>query len=285
MNAVTERMARLWLATILAALIAFLFYGAGCTRAALDIGGDGGSHDCASLDEKGCAAAGSACVADYCSACSCTASFAACRRPSDPPYKCPLYGCPQPICDCTKLSETSCIAEHASLGCIANYCPDCNGGKSFVSCSNPGGGGTACPIACAMMTCHVDTDCKSAGQFCLAPGAPLCGGACRTQSCAGDGSCTAGDVCDFDPCACTNSGMVCVPGCSTAGCAEGQMCAQTNHCIAQFCSTPSDCPAQFECSSNQCQRKLCNDDTMCPGGFCVKNQCYSTLGTCATPAP
>jgi hypothetical protein len=278
-------MAKLWFATIVAALLAFLFYGAGCTRPGIDIGGDGGSGDCASLDEKGCAAAGSACVADYCSACSCTASFAKCRRPSDPPFQCPLYGCPQPLCDCSGLPESVCVSEEKSLGCVPNYCPDCNGGQTFEGCSNPGGAGWACPNSCAQKTCHNDADCMSGGQFCLAPGAPLCGGACLDQPCTTDGDCGSGTVCDFAPCSCSNSGKTCVPGCAQNGCPEGQFCGQSNHCLAQFCGMTVDCPPQFECSSNQCQRKLCDGDSMCPGGYCVDNQCYSSMGTCATPAP
>jgi hypothetical protein len=278
-------MARLWMATILAGLIALLFYGAGCTRPGIEVGDpDGGSKDCKTLDEKGCNAAGTACVADYCSACSCTASFVSCRRPSDPVYQCPLYGCPQPLCDCTGAPESVCLAEQQTLGCQPTYCPDCNGGQYFVSCSNPGGGTGACPAVCPVNTCRSDADCRN-GNICYVDGGtPLCGGACRTDSCSGDASCPAGQVCDFDPCSCTNSGLACVTGCNQTGCREGQTCAQTNHCIAQWCQKPNDCPPQFECSSNQCQRKLCNDDSMCPGGYCVQYQCHSTLGQCS-PQP
>jgi hypothetical protein len=282
-------MVRLWL--ILSALAAIFFYAAGCTRSALeapsDGGTDGGGKDCRQLDEKGCVAAGTACVADYCFACSCTPSFAGCRpsSPGDTPPMCPQYGCPQPICSCDGLPEGACIAEEQSLGCTPSYCPDCRGGQVFVSCLGPNAGSGVCPASCPIEVCHNDGEC-SPGEFCLAPGeSPGCG-ACKTGTeCTGDGSCAAGEICGFDPCVCTNSGMGCIPGCNQTGCPEGQTCGNSNHCLPQWCQKPNDCPAQFECSSNQCQRKLCNDDSMCPGGYCVKNQCYFMIGHCATPPP
>src|SRR5437879_6048910 len=82
-----------------------------------------------------------------------------CRRPTDPAYQCPLYGCPQPLCDCSGLTETACINEEKTLNCQPDYCPDCNGGQYFTGCSNRGSGSGVCPALCAQMTCHSNADC------------------------------------------------------------------------------------------------------------------------------
>jgi hypothetical protein len=282
-------MARLTL--LFAALAALLFYAAGCTRRVLDDNSDGGSNDlatstgCAKLGEADCLA-NKSCVAEYCYACSCTPGFADCRGANEAPHMCPQYGCPQPVCNCDSLSEGACISAEKTLGCTPFYCPDCNGGQSFIQCLSPNAGPGFCAQACPQKGCHGNNDCTG-GQFCLAPGQQLCGGACRADGCADDSTCSAGLVCDFDPCTCTNSGKACVPGCSTAGCPEGQTCGNSNHCLATFCQKPNDCPAQFQCDTNShtCTRKPCLGDSDCPGGFCVENACYSMLGMCSFPAP
>jgi hypothetical protein len=276
-------MARLTL--LLAALAALLFYGAGCTRRVLDDNNDGGANECANLSEADCAA-NKACALDYCSACSCTATFASCRRVTDKPINCPLYSCPQQVCSCDNLAESACIAEEKSLGCTPFYCPDCNGGQTFTQCLSPNAGQPLCSNQCPQKGCHSDKECTG-GQFCLAPGASPGCGVCNPSGCADDSSCGPGQVCDFAPCVCNNSGRGCIPGCSTAGCAEGQTCGNSNHCIPTFCQNPSDCPAQFQCdvNSHNCSRKACLDDSNCPGGFCVENSCYSSLGTCSSPVP
>jgi hypothetical protein len=324
-DAVIPRMARL---AIAAALLALVFYAAGCTRRGIEYSGDGGiaaeckarsieacatdtlciiqpaccsgpstcvpegtpqpqcecPQDCVQLDEKSCNAAKGACVADYCYACSCTPSFVGCRRVDQGQQPCPDYDCAQPQCECSGLGESACKAASSTLGCTNLYCPDCKGGQYYSGCVGADELG-ACPAVCPADGCRSDKEC-SMGQYCLAPGATQCGGAPRIcEECANDQECGAGNICDFVPC-CASGGKSCTTGCSQTGCAEGETCGSSNHCIPTYCTTSAQCPAHFECNSaNNCQRRLCNDDGDCPGGFCVLNQCFSSLGSCNFPAP
>ena len=153
---------KLWLATLLATLLALSFYGAGCTRRSLSYEADGGSSgdggsacsrrstaDCESdtrcvvqvrllqrpvaVRPRGHDAAGLSLPGwlpgsrrerlhrrgrhlrgpSFCFECSCTATFIACRTPSDPQTMCPLSDCAQPDCQCQGLDESECISGDA----------------------------------------------------------------------------------------------------------------------------------------------------------------------------
>jgi hypothetical protein len=242
------------------------------------------NEDCQQLGEQSCLAAKDRCVADYCLVCSCTPTFLGCRGITDGQQPCPDNDCAQPECECRNLSESECKASTSPLGCSGLYCPDCKGGQYFAGCLGPNELG-ACPAVCPVDGCRTDKEC-SMGQSCLAPGATQCGGAPRIcEACGGDQGCGFGQICAFEPC-CASGGMTCIEGCSQTGCPEGETCGSSNHCIPTYCTTSVKCPPHFECNSaNSCQRRLCNDDGDCPGGYCVLNQCYSSLGSCNFPAP
>ncbi len=239
---------------------------------------------CQGLDESACIAEGATCVADYCFECSCTATFIACRAPSDPQTMCPLSNCAQPDCQCQGLDESECISGEQSLGCQPQYCPDCHGGQTFSECLGAGSGGGACPDLCPVETCHDQSECTG-GEECVAPGQPAGCGICNPDGCVDDGGCANGEVCEVTDCSCTASGKSCVDSCLDAGCPDGQTCAANGHCLAIPCSGSGQCPSFFSCVSQSCQRSSCASDGACPGGFCVDALCYSTLGSCTIPPP
>ncbi len=226
-----------------------------------------------------------ACVADYCTECSCTPTFVGCRLITSPPTACPALGCAQPNCGaCESLDESQCKAAEATMGCTPFYCPDCQGGQTFQGCLSPGAGAGACPQVCAN-GCRSQSDCSSLGQVCLYPGQPLCGGACMVPpTCNDDAFCQANGggpnmICDYPQCGCGGQ-KGCIPGCATpSDCPDGQTCSATHHCVNFACGS---CPAHFVCASDgSCQRQTCNVDGDCSSGYCVDGGCYDSLGTCS----
>jgi hypothetical protein len=189
------------------------------------------------------------------------------------------------LCDCHGLDQQSCAARP---GCVARTCPDCNGGQVFSSCANPGDPPSVCTQQCPA-GCRGNADCTN-GELCVAPGASLGCGACAVpqMTCASDGECGSGQICDVAQCTC-NGAKSCVPGCAGTACPVGQVCGNSNRCLPQPCTgtTPGECPPFFRCnlagSSPFCGRIPCTVDADCGGGFCVDAQCYGTLGMCAVP--
>ena len=249
------------------------------------------TQQCSGLDAQTCSAT-PGCRADYCSECSCTPVFVGCTRTVDPPTTCPLVECPAFHCQCDGLDEQSCIANESSLGCTANYCAGCNGTSLFSGCTGPGQGPPACPERLCPNGCRTQSDCANgAGGECLAPGQPLCGGACP-MSCTSDTQCGAGNVCAFSPCSCSASNSnICQASCATAGCPDGQSCGSDGHCSATGCVTKAQCPQYFDCvfppsGMSHCERLACSGDADCgSGGFCVDGACYAALGSCRVPPP
>jgi hypothetical protein len=164
--------------------------------------------NCAMLDEASCKST-SLCVADYCQECSCTPTFVGCRTTSATRTPCPGLGCLQPAC-CTGLDERACQAAAPSLGCTAEYCPDCQGGQRYVGCAGPNEGAQACTLNCPILDAGTDAD--SCSNQCSGGGRG-CAGRCAA-------GCTNGELC------CPWAGGACIPndagGCTGAG---GYQCA------------------------------------------------------------
>ncbi len=247
------------------------------------------TQQCSGLNEQTCSAT-PGCRADYCSECSCTPVFVGCTRTVDPPTTCPLLGCPALQCQCDGLDEQSCIANETSLGCTPYYCPNCGvGDRTFRQCLGPNEGAPACNASCTQQTCRSASDCNG---VCVAPGAPLCGGACPI-GCMTDTDCSGGSLCQPATCTCGTSGMTCQPPCNANSCTTGEVCLADGHCAPTPCSSTKQCPTWFECvfppsggASPHCQRQACTADGDCgAGGYCVDGGCYGSLGTCEIPPP
>ena len=121
---------------------------------------------CSSLDQASCTAR-SDCHVESCPNCDGGVGFAGCMAPGDPPVECP-EACPAPPL-CHQLTETSCKTRS---DCTPEYCPNCDGGQSFVGCGGPGESRVACPLltcpapaSCSTVTteavCNARTDCHS----------------------------------------------------------------------------------------------------------------------------
>jgi hypothetical protein len=252
---------------------------AGCASNGVPVSpGDGGGApdlagvDCATLDENGCKS-DPRCVADYCTKCSCSASFAACRFPSAPQTQCPALPCPFENCNCGGLGQNDCAS---SPGCAAFTCADCNGDQQFLGCLSSSEGQPACPTGlCPLESCRKDADCSNVG-FCLARGQQQCSDG-FPPSCQPDGGCPSGTVCSDTSC----YGQVCLPPCSAASCEVGQACVN-QRCVPQACS--GSCPSNFACTGGACQRRTCQADADCDGGACVNGLCWDGLGICTRPA-
>jgi hypothetical protein len=133
--------------------------------------------DCTKLNEASCKGVAT-CVADYCYECSCTPTFVGCRAVSATPTPCPGLGC-QPACGCTGLSESACKAAAPSLGCTADYCPDCHGGQTYAGCSGPNEGAPFCANNCpAILDGGVDAGSCSSSCVGGGPGCNKCAPAC-----------------------------------------------------------------------------------------------------------
>ena len=133
------------------------------------------------------------------------------------------------------------------------------------------------------------------GPRCLGPGEVLCGGTCTpvTNPCTADQDCASDaavpQVCNTDPCACSDHPRRCMPGCVTdADCGEGLTCRSSDHrCSIVYCASgQSACPANFTCDTfflaPECVRTMCTTDSQCSGA-CVGGQCYPSPGHCGFP--
>jgi hypothetical protein len=123
-----------------------------------DSGHDGGGTACSTLDESACSARTDCAVGRCASICGAGSSFVRCYDPAtEGPPPCPGIAapCPPPVVCSLLTDETSC---QARSDCQPNYCPNCNGGSSFVGCSAVGTGGSLCPaIACPLPCSQVTT--------------------------------------------------------------------------------------------------------------------------------
>ena len=245
---------------------------------------------CSGLDEATCKA-DPACTPQYQCTCSCNPAYLGCV-PAGQGTACGIE-CPALQCQCDGLDEQQCVANQTTLGCTANYCAGCNGTTMFSGCTGPGQGPPACSGQFCPNGCRTQSDCaNSGGGECLAPGQPLCGGACP-MSCSSDTECGAGNVCAYSPCSCSGSTPnICQPSCATAGCPDGQTCGSDGHCSATGCTTKAQCPQYFDCvfppgsGMSHCERLACTADGECgSGGFCVDGACYGVLGSCRVPPP
>ncbi len=221
----------------LLAVIAVLIALSGCLSPAVDCGNscfsdagrldggvqpDGGSGvDCRALDAAACRAQ-HACIADFCTTCSCTPTFFGCRKSSEPGPRCPQLGCAQPRC-CTADSQCTpqvCkpSGESTCLGVCDPSAPTC---VNDIDC----GGSAICePRPCA---CGAQKSCK-----------PGCG---PTQPCA------TGLTCDAASRRCT------LTRCTAAG-----DCASTFTCMAGSCQRKT-CTDDSSCGSGFCVNQHCFD--------------------------
>jgi hypothetical protein len=178
-----------------------------------------------------------------------------------------------------EMPDGSCVEADADVASEVAGAPD--GGEEEAACG---------PESCLPEgACRTTGDCDSAaGYDCVPPGTPDACGTCfdGMDECLADDDCGATEVCvkRDEPCLC-HPYWACVPGCTAdEGCAEGEACVD-GHCGPAPCDTDEDCPGLFSCSdAGICVRRACTDDTACPGGFCVRELCQPTLGTCEQPA-
>jgi hypothetical protein len=130
---------------------------------------DGGALDanpssCRGLTEAVCRVT-TGCSVGSCGSCSGGNSFVRCYQTgTESPPPCPGFACPL---GCTGLAETACVARS---DCRADYCPNCQQGKTFARCTAPDSPTFvcppgACPPSCAQATtldqCEARTDCHS----------------------------------------------------------------------------------------------------------------------------
>jgi hypothetical protein len=155
---------------------------------------------------------------------------------------------------------------------------------------------------CLAPACAVDGDC-AANQYCgedITFARRVCLGGCRrspdncppqqrcsedlriceASSCAGDGDCGQGEICQV-----LNGGPVCVPGCredgqcapgggceedlQRCGCEEDAQCFEGEVCVAGLCEEPcttAGCPEGFACESvsGQCSPSCASDEDCDP---------------------
>jgi hypothetical protein len=192
--------------------------------------GIGCGLDCASchgLTQDGCAAA----FSSGCHAETCCGSFVQCLDPGEQQV------CTLACTSCHGLSESSCTARS---DCRADYCPDCNGGSSFVGCENPSDPLPQCPAipcpppppACATLglnECSARSDCHSVYQ----QGACGCAACCcmAFELCAPNGKadCAGPATCKSLP-----------PDCNSQLCNAQYVISYANNCY-EGCVLASEC--------------------------------------------
>jgi hypothetical protein len=98
-------------------------------------------------------------------------------------------------------------------------------------------------------------------------------------SCPSDGGCPSGYVCSTGAGAqAEDGGPSCRPPCSSNDdCNYWEACQPDGKCQALSCE---QCPSYLTCTKGACGPKTCKQDSDCPGGYCVDNSCFATLGTC-----
>ena len=189
--------------------------------------------------------------------------------------------CPQPAGPCDMLLDEKSCAAHPE--CEELHCPDCKGGQTFVSCTEPDGGlivDCGCPTALSCnsideATCKTRSDCETdycpacgGGQTfvgCEEPGggtacaAIACAHACGTimasdydQSCASDADCVTvpeGDFCDANRCTDCPNAVVSI-----------RAQAQYEADLASKISKPFTCPCPSGptavCNNGRCETGL-----------------------------
>jgi hypothetical protein len=129
-------------------------------------GGTDSAATCVELDQSQCSAT-SGCIAVWmCPGCGGSGEFLSCGRVGDVPSQCIQPTCSTPPEPCGEMDEVTC---NESGDCQASYCPNCNGGDTFVGCATrPSGGNTcaACPVStpCSALdesSCNARTDCQA----------------------------------------------------------------------------------------------------------------------------
>ena len=129
--------------------------------------------------------------------------------------------------------------------------------------------------------CRLASDCPDMTSFCGGPvtAASLC---LAEEPCGifDGGICPQGEVCSTGSGAQTeDGGLACRPPCgSNDDCNYWEACdTSTGLCGPLSCDK---CPSYLSCTTGSCAPKACNTDSQCPGGFCVDNTCFATLGSC-----
>jgi hypothetical protein len=260
---------------------------AGSGSAGSGTAGSGSAPDCSTLDEATCATRRD-CEAALCPDCKGGLRFNGCvvrgTGGSCPP------SCPP---DCQALDETTC---NASGDCQAEYCKGCQG-RTFVGCSDPGGGfscpaqsGCPAPPACSTLDaatcgtradCHVGT-CSTCGQVfssCLGPNEEA---ACPQLSCPPPSSCAGVDIfgCNARPWCTPVQCPDCMGGQVYAGCVgagEGISCAA---CPTSPCPFPVNigCFSGAVCASATVQAVCVHGEWRCPVGAASTEHCPSPDG-------
>lgn len=146
-----------------------------------------------------------------------------------------------------------------------------------------------CPYSIVDTTrdCSDEVPCAPDAGPCVPPDEPFGCGMCTNpteeETCAGDGDCAVGTICQPLHCACQGQ-LTCQPGCTGDGdCAEGEACGASGRCAARTCGGDGDCPADFRCDG-VCVRRGCSTDAECSAA-CVRNRCFSEAGECRLPVP
>jgi hypothetical protein len=164
--------------------------------------------------------------------------------------------------------------------------------------STGGTGADASPDASpdASTACRTYADCNAFGglAFCAGPinDATLCAltPACSaTNECRNDEVCStgegeqavgedAGPDCRFIVAGICFDSPVCRPQCqSLADCNYWEACQPDGTCRPLSCD---QCPSYLSCNDDECGPKSCENDSDCPGAYCVDKTCFATLGTC-----
>jgi hypothetical protein len=193
--------------------------------------------DCSTLNETSCKA-NSYCHPGYCADCSGAQKFTACLGPNEA-VACPGYNCPSLMpAPCATLDEASC---NTVAGCKAYYCPTCDGGQTFATCSSASNGGVGCSLACPAPTscadvttqaaCDARTDCHSVFGACFGCSCPTTGCPVVFTSCADGAKADCSGPKGVGAAVC----MVLPPGCGGA-----YVTSYTTDCY-EGCVLPTEC--------------------------------------------
>ncbi len=191
---------------------------------------DDGTANCKANKTHAACAAQAGCVADTCTACVCTPSFAGCRGISDAQTSCPAVGCPSPQC-CHNSS-------------------DCGGSGNSFFCELPPGSVQCGACSTVPGTCTQDAECPATqeGPAICAPIACACGGSvgksCQV-GCTSDDSCGDAQRCGTD--------HRCAPRPCDSTCVGNYTC-NASTCVRKPCTSDSACAIPGYCVNGACSK-------------------------------
>ena len=203
-----------------------------------------------------------------------------------PDQACP----PPPACD------QPCGCDHSTCVAACSTRADCGSGQTCAPVD---------PATCdgarrCVGGCLSDEECGPGAACARADCGPCCVGTCQPiTTCAGDGTCGQGEVCE----GCSGLDARCLPGCRDAkGCGAGQICeplvCDRCPCPAQCAPAPATCATDSECGLGMvCEAGPsctgtktcvpgCHDESQCPAGqACQHTECKTCPcpGVCTAP--